>query len=71
MRQEKISKELVELHRRENNMTVDEFCKECGITRKTYDKIMNGEECNVLSILRIALRMSIKLEEIFPSCIAE
>ena len=71
MHQQEISKELVELYRRKNNMTVNEFCKECGIARKTYDKIMTSEKCSVLSILRIALRMNINLNEIFPPCSVE
>lgn len=68
MRQLEINKELVEFHRRKNDMSVTKFCSECGISRNTYDKIMNSEKCNVLSVLRIARRMGINLKEIYPPC---
>ena len=66
MRQLEISKELVEFYRGKNKMSITTFCKECGITRNTYDKIMSNEKCNVLSVLRIARRMDISLKEIYP-----
>lgn len=66
MHQKEISKELVEAYRRKNNMSVINFCKECGISEQAYDKIMKYEECSLLSILKIARRMNIELKEIFP-----
>ena len=66
MHKQAIKREIVEFYRRKNNMSVTNFCKECGISKQAYDKIMKYEECSLLSILKIARRMNIELKEIFP-----
>lgn len=39
----KIRTEIIDNYRKENRLTVEQFCKKCGITQKSYYKIMRNE----------------------------
>lgn len=39
----KFKTEIIYNYRKENGLTVEQFCKKCGITQKSYYKIMRNE----------------------------
>ncbi|MDE7158169.1 MAG: helix-turn-helix domain-containing protein [Clostridiales bacterium] len=48
-----------------NQLTVKEFCKRCDISVSTYYRIMQGNDCKLLSLFRIAKTMNVLLQQFF------
>lgn len=47
----KVNTELIDNYRKENNLTVKQFCKKCDITKYAYYKFMKSQLNIPISIL--------------------
>ncbi|MDE6189690.1 MAG: helix-turn-helix domain-containing protein, partial [Clostridia bacterium] len=47
---------------KENNLTIQEFCQRCKISKSTYYKIMNRENIRLLSFIKIASIIKLPLK---------
>ena len=61
----KINVKLIKEYLKINNLTIKEFCEQCKIRERTFYRIMKGENFNLLSLLKIARRINIRLCEFF------
>ena len=50
---------------KDNNLTVKEFCRRCGISQSTYYKIIKGRNFNLLALFRIAKYMNLRVHRFF------
>lgn len=64
-----IKTELIENFLKENNLSKTAFCKNCKVAYSTFMKLMygNADNCNILSVFRIAKYINIQPYELF-SC---
>lgn len=61
----KIRTEIIENYRKENNLTISAFCKKCGISHKTYYRIMQGHtNIRLPPIIKILNTMNILCSDI-------
>ena len=61
----KINGEIKKIYQGINGTTVNEFCKQCGISKNTYDKVLNNSKYKSITLIKIALLMKIHFEELF------
>ncbi|MDE7328870.1 MAG: helix-turn-helix domain-containing protein [Clostridia bacterium] len=50
---------------KENNLTIQEFCQRCKISKSTYYKIMNRENIRLLSFIKIASIIKLPFNKFF------
>lgn len=61
----RISFNLIECFMTSNNLTIDEFCKNCNITTSEYYKIKNQDyHFEYLSLVKISIFTNISIKEL-------
>lgn len=48
-----------------NNLTHKEFCNHCGISISTFYRILNGKNCNLISLFKISRKVNVPLHKLF------
>lgn len=57
--------DLIENFRKENNLTVELFCRICQITKQAYYKIINQQlKCKIVNLFKVARVMKISISEL-------
>lgn len=61
----RVKTEVIENYRKENRLTVEQFCKKCGISQKSYYKFVNGQlHIRITVLLKILHAMNIKYSDL-------
>lgn len=62
----KVKTESIDNYRKKNNLTVEQFCKECHISKNTYYKFMKSQlaELSARVLLKIAITINIRCDDI-------
>lgn len=61
----RVKTEVIENYRKENRLTVEQFCKKCGISQKSYYKFVNGQlHIRITVFLKILRTINIKPRDI-------
>lgn len=61
----KVKTEIIENYRKENGLTIERFCKKCGISQKSYYKFVNGQlHIRISVFLKILRAMNIKYSDL-------
>ncbi len=61
----KIHTELIANYMVENHLTKTEFCKQCGISTNSLNKILKQENCNLSSLFKVAKTLGIPIYRLF------
>ena len=62
-----IDVKMIEEYLEKNHFTKTEFCKRCGISMATLNRILLNQNINVLSLFRVAKEMNVPLHKMFRS----
>ncbi len=61
----RVKVEVLDSYRKDNNLTIEQFCKKCGISQKSYYKFVNGQlHIRITVFLKILRTMNIKPRDI-------
>lgn len=60
-----IKTEMITNYLKEHDLSKTKFCKLCKISVSTYNKIMNGENFNLVALCRIAKKIEVELHKLF------
>ncbi len=58
-------KEVVEKYLRTNKITKTKFCKLCGISTHTLEKVMNNKNYRITALFKIAKVIKIEVHQMF------
>ncbi len=58
-------KEVVEKYLRTNKITKTKFCKLCGISAHTLEKVMNNKNYRITALFKIAKVIKIEVHQMF------
>ena len=62
-----VKKEIIEEYIKQHNLSKTSFCKLCGISVCTYNKIIESKNFRLEGIIKIAKLMGVRLCEMFTS----
>lgn len=63
---QKFNVELIENYMIENSLSRTAFCKKCGISIRTLNKIFKGERFRTTVFLKMAPVMGVRFGDFFP-----
>jgi len=63
--QNQVNIELISDYIKTNSLTKQEFCERCKICKTSYYKIMQGKDCSIKSLFRVARGMNIPIHKLF------
>ena len=61
----KVNKHIFEKFLKEHKINKTQFCKNCGISIKTFNNLLNGKNLNVITAVKIAKYTSFKIQDMF------
>ncbi len=61
----KFNKELIENHIKENNISKTKFCKLCGISAYTLEKIIDNQNYRADALFKISKVINIEVHQMF------
>ena len=64
---DKFKKEIIENYLIENKISKTEFCKLCGISVYTLEKITNNKDYDISALFKIAKVVKIKVYQMFDN----
>ena len=66
-----LNKKLIGDYIKNNNLTITKFCKICKISPTTLKRLINGEDCRINAIFKIARVLNVEISELFNENSAE
>lgn len=60
-----IKTEIIANYLKEHNLSKTKFCRLCKISVSTFNKIMNGEDFDLIALFRIAKTIEVELYQLF------
>jgi len=57
--------EIIENYLKENKISKTKFCKLCGITLRTFMRVMNNENYRVNTLFKIARVLKLQVHKLF------
>ncbi|MCH5164393.1 MAG: helix-turn-helix transcriptional regulator [Clostridiales bacterium] len=57
--------EIIESYLKENNLSKSKFCKLCGISTCTLNRVMNNKNCRISAFFKIAKAVKVQVYQLF------